>query len=379
VKPFAFRQADTPWPIGATLLHVYLLVDPDRDADLIRLVEAGQAAVADFPISPVPRRWLHLTVDQVTDGPAAEIPPAERDALIAELRTRTAAVQPFDVAIGSMLSYHSGVIADVHPDGDLAALYETVHDGIRAVRGETAVRYPYTVPHLTVGYAHGEADSDEIQRLLRRVRPSHATLHIDAIHLVDVAASSGPVRGITWEPVATIQLGTGTATVTSTHRQRSSQPVSLPADVMRPVGADETATAVHLVQLAGTAVVAAQLGLPVSATRPHGPGGSVFAEVVLGEEISDPDAAGVVAWAPVAAANRYLELIGQANPQNLATVLDARMPVLEFARQRAVKPWDDLRTEADRLVEAHWVRIVGLARQLADDAGMHGPVGVEPG
>ncbi|MEV4506412.1 hypothetical protein [Streptomyces klenkii] len=38
-------------------------------------------------------RWLHITVDQITDRVGAEITPAERDALVAELGKRLADVE----------------------------------------------------------------------------------------------------------------------------------------------------------------------------------------------------------------------------------------------------------------------------------------------
>ncbi|MEU7647291.1 hypothetical protein [Streptomyces huasconensis] len=33
--------------------------------------------------------------------------------------------------------------------------------------------------HLTISYAHAEADSDQAQRCLRRVQLGHAPLHVD--------------------------------------------------------------------------------------------------------------------------------------------------------------------------------------------------------
>jgi hypothetical protein len=172
MKPFEFKQADTPWPAGTQLLHVYVTVDPDRDAQLIRLVDGGHTAVAGFPITAIAHRWLHLTIDQVSDRAAIEITQRQREDLVDELRARMARIAPFTVQVGSMLSYHSGVIADVSPDDELAALHHTVHDGIRAVRGEQAARYPYQPAHLSIAHAHAETDSDLVQQRLRRVRPS---------------------------------------------------------------------------------------------------------------------------------------------------------------------------------------------------------------
>ncbi len=61
--------------------------------------------------------------------------------------------------------------------------------------------------HLTISYAHAEADSDEAQRCLRRVRPGHAPLHVDSVRLVDVTADS-TAKTITWDELAKVPLGT---------------------------------------------------------------------------------------------------------------------------------------------------------------------------
>ncbi|ATL32769.1 hypothetical protein KY5_7751c [Streptomyces formicae] len=130
---------------------------------------------------------------------------------MAELGARLADFSPFEVQVGSLLSYHSGVIADLHPDDGIVALHRAVREAIRAVRGDEAVRYPWGVQHLTVAYASGAVSSDDAQRLLRRVRPSHASLHVTEVQLVDVTANS-PAKTITWERLATIPLGSTSGT-----------------------------------------------------------------------------------------------------------------------------------------------------------------------
>nr|BFD88380.1 hypothetical protein StreXyl84_77810 [Streptomyces sp. Xyl84] len=122
------------------------------------------------------------------------------------------ALPTFTVMVGSLLSYPTGVIADLHPDEDLDALHRLARSATRAVLGEDAWRYPFGVPHLTTAYAHGEADSDQAQRLLRRVRPGHAPLWVTAVDLVDVTATTtASGKTITWELVERIPLGGGEA------------------------------------------------------------------------------------------------------------------------------------------------------------------------
>lgn len=208
MKPFVFQHAQDVWPEGETLLHVYL-TPHDQDRELAALVARGRAILREFPITCVEDRWLHITVDQITDRVGAEIAPAERDALVAELGKRLADIEPFDIVIGSLESYATGVIADVHPDEPLNDLHTTVRAAIQTVRGPNATGYPTKVPHLTLGYAAEECDSDQVQRKLRNgVRPGHAPMRVDAVHLVDVTADA-QAKTITWDHVAMIPLGAG--------------------------------------------------------------------------------------------------------------------------------------------------------------------------
>ncbi|WP_411150646.1 2'-5' RNA ligase family protein [Streptomyces sp. A30] len=186
---------------------MYLKGEPERNPGLASLVQGGRQALKDFPLTHVEDPWLHITIDQITDRPAAAIPQDERDTLADALSTALADFEPFEITIGSMLSYSSGVIADCHPDDQLAALHHRVRETIRITRGDDAVRYPWGVQHLTISYANGEASSDDAQRLLRRVRPSHASLNVDSVHLVDVTADK-EAKTITWEELAKIPLGT---------------------------------------------------------------------------------------------------------------------------------------------------------------------------
>ncbi|MFH8347307.1 2'-5' RNA ligase family protein [Streptomyces sp. NPDC018045] len=205
MKPFVFQHAQAAWPEGESLLHVYI-TPRDQDRELAALVNRGRAVLRDFPITCVEGDWLHDTLDQVTDLYAAFIPQHERAELDAALMDQLAHIEPFEVLVGPMLSYHSGVIADLHPDEQVARLHEVVRKTIRSVRGDDAVRHRWSSPHLTLAYAHGDAESDQAQRLLRQVRPRHAPLHIDAVHLVDVTANS-TAKTISWDHIATIPLG----------------------------------------------------------------------------------------------------------------------------------------------------------------------------
>ncbi|MFB7598360.1 2'-5' RNA ligase family protein [Streptomyces sp. NPDC056160] len=220
MKPFQFQQGTAPWQAETgTLLHWYVTVDWDdpRHQPLARLLSDSRQVLRDagFPLTPVEPEWVHITVDQISRS-ADRVSTVQRGRLVRGVARRLAGVPPFPVMVGSLLSYPSGVIADLHPDEDLSALHRIARSATRAVLGEDACQYPFGVPHLTTAYAHGEADSDQAQRLLRRVRPGHAPLWVTAVDLVDVTATTSATasaggKTITWELVERIPLGGGEA------------------------------------------------------------------------------------------------------------------------------------------------------------------------
>ena len=183
---------------------MYVVADLARNPGLAALVEGCRSATDGFPLAHVGDDWFHLTLYQL-GVPAAQVTGPERDALAAALRARLRDVPPFTISIGSALSYRSGVIFDAGPDSPLNELRASVAAAVGDARGPEASRYDTGVLHLTESYATGEADSDQVQRQLRRVRPSHAPLLVDAVELVDVAAGL-ETKTITWVRLARIPL-----------------------------------------------------------------------------------------------------------------------------------------------------------------------------
>lgn len=210
MKAFHFKQGTDTWPAGETLLHVYALPDLRQDRALRELVRGCRQATAGYPLTFVEEQWLHITIAQITDTVGRLVPDGPRRELATELQHQLRRIAPFDIQVGSCLSYSSGLIYDVHPDDQLAELHDAVHSVVERVRGPEATRYDTGVLHLSLAYANNDADSDEIQRKLRRVRPSHATMTIGSVHLLDVAADP-EAKSITWAaPQSHQQLLLGT-------------------------------------------------------------------------------------------------------------------------------------------------------------------------
>jgi hypothetical protein len=206
VQPFVFRRGSEIWPPDLALLHVYAVIDLQRNRDLAALIEGCRAATSGDPLTHVGDRWFHITLAQLSIA-ADQLAESEHAALIGELRWHLAGLNPFTVTAGSPLAYLSGLIFDLGPDEPLDGLRDAVAAAITTARGAEENAYDTGVLHLTGAYSTGEADSDQIQRRLRRVRPSHAPVHIDTVSLVDVHADA-QAKTITWRTLADIRLGT---------------------------------------------------------------------------------------------------------------------------------------------------------------------------
>ncbi|GAA3636583.1 hypothetical protein GCM10022223_63810 [Kineosporia mesophila] len=175
------------------------------DADLAALFGSCRRALEGFPIAPVADEALRVTLAQVGDAPAAQIGAGEREALLEVLRARLREVRPLEILAGSPLAYATGALCDLE-DEPLQDLIGIVRSVIRDLRGTEADTFHPGVTHLTLGYAFAEASTDDLARRLRRVRPSHARMRIDALHLLEVSTDPA-ARAFRLVPVGVVPLG----------------------------------------------------------------------------------------------------------------------------------------------------------------------------
>jgi len=202
-----FMHGREQWPDGLELLHVYALVDLERNPRLARLISAQRAALEGFPLAFVEDQWLHITLAQIVGHSAGSLSAAQREELVSGLTRRLRDMEPVTVMVGSCLSYRTGTLYDLSAAGPLVEVGRRIREVIEEVFGADAGAYDTGVLHLTHAYATGEADSDQVQRKLRRVEPGHAPLAIDAVHVVNVRADNQN-KTITWsEPLARIPFG----------------------------------------------------------------------------------------------------------------------------------------------------------------------------
>lgn len=184
----SFFDPDRLWPVGARVLQLYVLPDLSRDRQLAELVARCRAVLSDYPATdrPIPDEWLHVTIQPVNHGIYEPLEEATRQRLVDELASAFAPVPAFQTLVGSPLAYPTGAIADLADDAPFDDLIERARNVVTAVCGPEAAGFDTRPAHMTLAYARGEQDMAPVARKLRRVRPSHAPMTVDAVYLVAV-------------------------------------------------------------------------------------------------------------------------------------------------------------------------------------------------
>ncbi len=182
-------QEDRLWPPGHRELNLLVLPDLRRDHALATMLTQVRALLQQHPAvdRPVPDEWLHLTVQSINHGLACEpVGPTAQARLIGELTDLFTSLPSFSLLLGSVLAYNTGALTDVHYDEPFNDLVNCVRTIIATVCGQDSIRHDSRPGHMAVAYAHGEQETDPLQRQLRKIRPSHAMLTVDSIVLAEV-------------------------------------------------------------------------------------------------------------------------------------------------------------------------------------------------
>ncbi|MFC0431066.1 2'-5' RNA ligase family protein [Kutzneria buriramensis] len=205
MKPYTFMYGAVPWPADITTLQLYAPVCLEENPELAVLIGQWRQALADAPIRLVEDRWLHVTLEMISDAPAGDIDAGERAALAEAVREALSGTPVYEGRAGSALAYESGALIDISPAAPLVAVHQALRQAVHAVRGPDSTGYRVPKPHLSLGYATAEADSDPWQRALRRVDPNGAPLRLTQVDLVEVGVDQTAGQ-LWWDQVASVPL-----------------------------------------------------------------------------------------------------------------------------------------------------------------------------
>jgi len=197
------EQLRRRWPPDWTKLHVYFVPDP---AEIKPLVDAYRSILDDLPfVARQPEEWLHATVMVVDHLPARDVAAQQRDELEGRLRQTLAATEAFKVTCGPAVVNRSSIALPMTPDGEFAAMIDRVRTAAGETFGQAAVGYSSGPPHITLGYATGDGDSDWVRSKLCDVTDVQATITVDRVRLVDVLVDRDLFQ-FRWDELAVLPL-----------------------------------------------------------------------------------------------------------------------------------------------------------------------------
>lgn len=207
-----FPTPELVWAPAETRWHVYVL-PREEDTDLAQLIEHTEQVaveVADDALVPV-GAFAHATVHMISQ-PAAELANGSVDAFAQDLRAVLADHRPFSATAGGPRAAGGSVLLDMDGDqqgGPWAELTADVGEAIKGRFGPEALRYEVPPPHISVAYCAASTDSGRLQSALeQRVRPSHASMKVEEVWLIEVRQDAR-AHTYTWSEHTAVRIPLG--------------------------------------------------------------------------------------------------------------------------------------------------------------------------
>lgn len=174
----SFFDQMTPWAQSDGSLHLYALPDEDVQ-ERLTAAAARIDGVAHLPL--VPEAWRHFTVRRLSQFD--DLKHAELSRLAQCLTDELDGLSPVELAVAApeISDVAVACVAPRNPGWD--ALVEAAGRAAAAFGGE--VLAPPTSPHLSLAYATGDADSDDVSRRLEGA-PEIGAVRLGSVHLVSV-------------------------------------------------------------------------------------------------------------------------------------------------------------------------------------------------
>jgi 2'-5' RNA ligase len=208
MSPLPKRLADHWWQRpgrrpGRLQYHWHILFhDQPR---LHELAAAAQRKLADLPsLDMVPLQWLHLTT--LVAGFADEVPPRAVDTMVMTAQQLLAPAEPIQVSLGRVFYHPEAVVLLVEPAAGLEAVLSAVQIATREAGCQAHTDTDPWRPHISVAYSNGSGPAAPVIEALGLRVPS-TEITIGSVSLV---AQAQVGHSWQWQPVAEVQLGSGT-------------------------------------------------------------------------------------------------------------------------------------------------------------------------
>ena len=169
----------------------------------------------------MPAPWLHLTVQAI--GYSDEMTAPTVAAVIEAVRSRVAAIEPFDLVFDRPTIYGEAVAIGTHPHPPIERLRDAVRAGIGAALGDAAVSTAPEqahgfLPHVTIAYSRIDADAAPYGLALAGVEQPPTIVPITAITLIRQERLLAPHWLYRWTTEATAVLSNGVTAVGAVRR-----------------------------------------------------------------------------------------------------------------------------------------------------------------
>ncbi|WP_344221199.1 2'-5' RNA ligase family protein [Kribbella sancticallisti] len=152
----------------------------------VALAAEYQATIDALPgITPVPPRWLHLTMQGV--GFADRVQIFDLDGIAEATRARLREVQAFAVDLGPAVIDAESIQLPATPAEPLQRLRDVLRLSISDVWGPSSVpELPELRPHISLGYWNTPAPAAPLRDHLTQAPAPTTTVHITAIDLINL-------------------------------------------------------------------------------------------------------------------------------------------------------------------------------------------------
>ncbi|HET9381804.1 MAG TPA: 2'-5' RNA ligase family protein [Streptomyces sp.] len=190
------------WSVGRRFYTWHLTFEGQHD--LHRLAGAYRSALAPLgpALTPVPDRWLHLTMQGVAF--ADEITRADVEAVVEAARPRLAAVPAFGLRLGPETVDPEAVLLPAHPGAPVKDVRNAVRAAIGDALGDVPERAEDFLPHVSVAYSAAEGPRTAVADALTGLDAPPAHVHVTAAQLIVIHRDRHMYE---WEPHASVPLG----------------------------------------------------------------------------------------------------------------------------------------------------------------------------
>ncbi|MDX3455566.1 2'-5' RNA ligase family protein [Streptomyces sp. ME02-8801-2C] len=190
------------WSVGRRFYTWHLTFEGETDVHrLAAEYRSALAPLGDF-LTPIPDRWLHLTMQGI--GFVGEAKERDVQAIADLARDRLAVLPAFDLRIGPAVLDPEAVLLHVNPDGPVRSVRDAIRDAIGEVLGDVPEKAEGFTPHVSVAYSNSEGPAEPIARALAGLDITPAGSRVSAVELIVINRDN---KMYEWETFASVPLG----------------------------------------------------------------------------------------------------------------------------------------------------------------------------